>query len=161
MLPSSGGLLAPDVFGASGWAGAVDFIGFTYYPIDNSFQMKSISLVDGVFTSMTSLTSKPIHIEEIGYSNSITTLGSDNLQSEFFCEVFKNWDTHAARIPSLATLRMVDKSRSDAESVAVAYGLSGNENFIEYIRTLGIRSYDNQAKPAFDLIQSELSKRGF
>ena len=95
------------------------------------------------------------------YSSSTTTAGSENLQAEFFCEVFKAWDTHLARIPTLAALRMVDKTRSDAEAVATTYGLTGNENFIEYIRTLGLRSNTNQAKNAFDIIESELSKRGF
>ncbi len=161
VLPSSGGLLAPNVFGDSGWAGVVDFIGFTFYPLDFSFQMKPSSQVTAVFTSMVGLTTKPLHIEEVGYSSATATLGSEDLQSEFFCEVFKNWDTYAGRIESLAILRMVDKTRSDAESVATSYGLTGNENFIEYIRSLGIRDNTNQPKRAYSIIQQELEKRGF
>ena len=71
----------------------------------------------------------------------------------------KAWDTHASRIPSLAALRMVDKTRLDAKSVATAYGLTGNEAFIEYIRTL--KKNDANPKAAYTAMQSELQKRGF
>lgn len=160
-LYSSGGQRSIDVLGDSGWAAAVDFIGITYYPLDTSFQMQGNSLVSTMFQNLVAFTAKPIHIEEVGYASSTTSLGSENLQAEFFCEVFKAWDTHASRISSLAALRMVDKSRSDSESVATTYGLTGNENFIEYIRSLGIRTYDNQPKRSFTIIASELQKRGF
>src|SRR3989344_5035662 len=161
VLPSSGGRLAPDVFDDTGWAAVVDLVGITYYPLDSSFQVKANSLVSTLFQSLVSFTAKPIHIEEVGFPSSTTTLGSENLQAEFYCEVFKAWDTHASRIPSLSILRMIDKSRSDAETVASTYGLSGNENFIEYIRSLGIRTNSNQSKHGFTIIQSELQKRGF
>jgi hypothetical protein len=95
------------------------------------------------------------------FSSSAATLGSVNLQSEFYCEVFKAWDTHSTRIPSLAILRMVDKTRTDAQNVATVYGLPGNEAFIEYIRTLGIQTQDGTAKSTFNMVRSELQKRGF
>lgn len=123
--------------------------------------MKPNSEVASLFQNLVGFTNKPIHIEEVGYSSSATTSGSDSLQAEFYCEVFKAWDTHAVKIPSLSILRMVDKTRADAETVATTYGLAGNENFIEYIRTLGLRTSPNQTKEAFTLIDSELQRRGF
>ncbi len=161
MLANSGGQKSVDVLGDSGWAAAVDFVGVTYYPLTSQFEMKSNSLVSAIFQNLVNFTSKPIHLEEVGYSSSSTNGGSEYLQAEFFCEVFKAWDLHQARIPSLAILRMVDKTRADAESVAITYGLMGNEKFIEYIRTLGIRTNSNTSKQGYSTIQSELSKRGF
>lgn len=161
ILASSSGQRSVDVLGDSGWAAAVDLIGITYYPLDTNFQVKSNSLVSSMFQNIVNFTTKQIHIEEVGYATSTTSLGSDNLQAEFYCEVFKAWDTHANRIPSLAILRMVDKSRADSESVATTYGLSGNENFIEYIRSLGIRTNLNQTKRSYAVIQEELQNRGF
>ncbi len=161
ILKNSGGLRAIDVFRDSGWTGVVDFLGITYYPLDTTFQMKPNNLVAGMFQSLVNYTAKPIHIEEIGYSSAAATSGSEALQADFYREVFKAWDTHASRIPSLAALRMVDKTRLDAESVATAYGLTGNESFIEYIRTLGIKRNDANPKAAYTAIQSELQKRGF
>ncbi len=161
VLSNSGGLRAVDVFKDTGWAGVADFVGITYYPLTTSFQMKPNTQVAGVFQDLVSFTAKPIHIEEIGYSSSAATLGSVNLQSKFYCEVFKAWDTHASRIPSLAILRMVDKTRTDAQNVATVYGLPGNEAFIEYIRTLGIQTQDGSPKSTFNMVKSELQKRGF
>jgi hypothetical protein len=139
----------------------VDFVGVTYYSLTSSFLLKPNSEVSSVFQALVNSTAKPIHLEEVGYPSSVTNGSSENLQSEFFCEVIKAWDNHQARIPSLAILRMVDKSRADAESVATTYGIPGNENFIEYIRSLGIRTNGNQAKESFNMIKSELAKRGF
>jgi hypothetical protein len=159
ILPSSGSQKAVDIFSA--WTGTVDFLGITYYPLESTFQLKANSLVAGTFQTLVAFTTVPIHIEEVGYSTSATNGGSEDLQSEFFCNVFTAWDLHSSRIPSLAILRMVDKTRSDAESVAITYGLSGNEAFIEFIRSLGIKSSAGTGKSSFSLIQSELKKRGF
>jgi hypothetical protein len=56
---------------------------------------------------------------------------------------------------------MVDKSRLDAEGVATARGLTGNEGFIEYIRSLGIKNHDATPKAAYTALQNELQQRGF
>ena len=56
---------------------------------------------------------------------------------------------------------MVDTTRPSAEAKAVEYSLTGNENFIEYLRTLGLRTIDNQPKQAFEIVKTELQKRGF
>lgn len=155
----AGGWNSVNVFNS--WMAVVDTLGVTYYPLTATFQMKPNTGVATDFQKLTAFTTKPIHIEEVGYSSSSATAGSEYLQAEFFCEVFKAWDTYHTKIPSLAVLRMVDKTRADAESKATDYGLTGNESFIEYIRTLGVKSNTSVAKPAFTLIESELDKRGF
>ncbi len=159
ILPSSGNQKSIDVF--TGWMGVVDLLGVTYYPLSTTFQMKANSNVATDFQNLMAFTSKPIHIEEVGYASSTTVLGSENLQSEFFCEVMKAWDTNSTHIPSLAILRMNNITRTSSEGIATTYGLTGNENFIEYIRTLGIRSEAGVAKPSFSILSSELKKRNF
>ena len=104
ILPSSGGQKAVDIFAA--WMGAVDLLGLTYYPLTTGMTMKPNSEVAALFQNLVAFTNKPIHIEEVGYSSSATTVGTEALQAEFFCEVLKAWDTHAAKIPSLSALRM-------------------------------------------------------
>lgn len=155
----AGGWNSVAVFTA--WMSVVDILGVTYYPLSATFQMEPNSGVATDFQNLVNFTAKPIHVEEVGYSSSVATSGSDYLQSEFFCEVFKAWDAHSAKISSLAPLRMIDKTRAASEATAVTYGIPGNESFIEYIRTLGLKSNAAAAKPAFDLIASELQKRGF
>lgn len=161
LIPTFANTPAPDIF--SGWLQStkIDFVGITYYPLNADFTAKSNTLVAGVFDSIASFTSKPIHIEEVGYPTSTSINGSEQNQAEFFCEVFKAWDKHALAIPSLAILRMMDTTLSRANETADTYGLTGNSNFIEYIRTLGLRNVDNQPKSSFSIIQDELKKRNF
>ncbi len=159
ILPSSGNLKAVDIFKA--WMGVVDLLGVTYYPLDPTFRMKPNSGVAKDFQNLAAFTTLPIHLEEVGYPTSATNGGSDNLQAEFFCEVLKAWDAYAARIPSLTILRLNDIPRSEAEGIAKTYSLSGNENFIEYIRSMGQRSEKGAAKSAYDMLLSELKKREF
>jgi hypothetical protein len=159
ILSNSGGQTTQAIL--AGWISVSDFLGITYYGIDSNFQVKPNSAVAGNFENLVAFTNAIIHIEEVGYPSGAQGLGSEDLQSEFFCEVFKAWDRFPTQILSLAALRMVDIPRSEAETKATEYTLTGNENFIEYLRTLGIKSVDNQAKPAFNIIKSELLKRGF
>jgi hypothetical protein len=159
ILANSGSQRSIDVLNA--WMGVVDMLGVTYYPLNTSFQMKLNSVVATDFQNLAAFTTKPIHIEEVGYASSATVLGSDDLQADFFCEIFKAWDTSSSKILSVAVLRMNNVTRASAESTAATYGFSGNENFIEYIRTLGVKSETGSAKPAFSTISSELQKRGF
>ena len=61
----------------------------------------------------------------------------------------------------MKTVKHISKTRADAEGIATSYHLAGNENFIEYLRTLGLRTNANQAKASFSLVDNELAKRGF
>lgn len=155
----AGGANSVSVFSA--WMSVVDTIGVTYYPLDNSFQMRAASVVATDFQNLAAFTAKPIHIEEIGYASSAANSSSDYAQAEFFCEAFKAWDAHSTSITSLAILRMNDLSRASAETVATNYGLTGNEAFIEYIRSLGLRTNDAIEKNSVSVVRDELNKRGF
>lgn len=159
ILVNSGGQTTQAIL--TGWISASDYLGVTYYPLNSSFQMKPNSEVAAGFQNLIAFTTKTIHLEEVGYSSSTQTLGSETLQAEFFCEVLKAWDRYPTQIQSLSLLRMIDITRASAESKAIDYSLTGNEAFIEYLRTLGLRSVENQPKLAFDIIKSELLKRGF
>ncbi len=145
----------------TGWLGVVDILGVTYYPTEASFLMQSNSHVATDFQNLIGFTNKPIHLEEVGYASSKTVSGSEYLQAEFICEVLKSWDTYAAEIPTLAVLRMVDLSSASASDVADTYNLSGNNYFIEFIRSLGVKTSTGTAKQSFTLLSSELDKRGF
>lgn len=60
----------------------------------------------------------------------------------------------------MAVLRLNDVSRTAAESLADPYGIT-HEEFIEYLRTLGVRTDTGTLKQSFSIIKSELQKRSF
>ena len=66
-------------------------------------------------------------------------------------------------ISAASILRFNDVSRASAESTAVSYGLPGNEAFIQYIQTLGIRTWEGNGydKQSFQVIKSEIQKRNW
>lgn len=142
------------------YANLVDAVGVTYYPVTAAFAVHSASVVTGDFIKIVNFTSKPIHIQEIGFPSGSMNASSNYFQAEFFCEALKAWDTQITRIPNMALLRMNDVSRSDAEALAGPYGLS-SEAFIEYLRTLGLQTNSGVQKQAFRILDAELKKRSF
>ncbi len=141
----------------------VDVLGVTYYPHENGFNVKN---PDCPFNDLANLVShydtKPIYMQEIGYQTSSVNNSSEYKQAEFYCNLFKAWDQHATQIETLSILRLNDLSMQDAEESAGAYGLN-NEDFIEYLRTLGIRTYENEGanKQAFDVIKTSMEVHGW
>ena len=141
----------------------VDLIHVTYYPIDSNFQVEDPSVVTDDLQALVDKFSAPIYLQEVGYQSSSTSNSSKSKQAEFFCNFFQAWDTHASEIPRASILRFNDVSQSSAESTATTYGVSGNQNFIEYIRTLGLRTYSGTGsdKSAFSIVDQETEKRGW
>lgn len=143
-------------------AQVVDKLSFTYYPLNSDFTVKS---PDVAFTDLNSITTKfadkDLFMQEIGYPSSTILNSSQAKQAEFFCNFFNAWDSHTEQITHVSILRLNDASEEAAQATAVAYGIPGNKPFIEYIRTLGIRTWKGKGeeKAAFDVIEKEIERR--
>lgn len=140
----------------------VDKLSITYYPINSDFTVKSPDVVNADFNSFFStFNDKQIFIQEIGYPSSTTLNSNESKQAEFFCNFFNTWDLYTDQVSHVSILRLNDVSLASAQATAENYGIPNNVNFIEYIRTLGIRTWDNTGtdKMAYDLIIKELNRR--
>ena len=140
----------------------VDKVSFTYYPLNSDFTVKSPDVVFSDLNSITTkFTGKDLFLQEIGYPSSTTLNSSQAKQAEFFCNFFNAWDSHREQITHVSILRFNDVSEVLAQATAVAYGIPGNIAFIEYIRTLGIRTWNGKGeeKTAFDVIEKEIERR--
>lgn len=104
---------------------------------------------------------RPVVVKECGYPTGTQAGGTEAGQEQFVAEVFAAWDARADRIPLLTYSRMFDGERSDCEAQAAAYGLGGNEAFIDFLCTLGLHRYDDTAKPAWDDFVAHAAARGF
>ena len=82
------------------------------------------------------------------------TGSSESKQARFFCELFRALDAHAKRIPRLALLRLNDVTPDEAQALAGPYG-SSTPGFVEYLRTLGLRSAADSDKPSFSIAAGE------
>lgn len=143
-------------------ANVVDKVSVTYYPINSDFTVKPPNVIYSDFNSFFSeFDDKPIFIQEIGYPSSATLNSSETKQAEFFCNFFNAWDMYKDRVSYVSILRLNDVSLASAEETAVNYGIPNNQKFIEYIRTLGIRTWENTGtkKEAYEVIAEELNRR--
>lgn len=142
-------------------AGVVDIVGVTYYPKDENF---NVDPADVPFTDMATLSAefpdKTIYLQEVGYHTSDVTNGNEQKQAEFVCNMFAAWDTHKDQIPLMLWVRLNDVSQTKAEELAGPYGLS-SEPFIEYLRTLGLRTESGDDKLGFEIFVNEAQERGW
>jgi len=104
---------------------------------------------------------KPVVMKELGYATGPALGGSPEGQAAFWTEVFLAWDEQVEAVPYLMVSRMFDGVRAECEATAMAYGLGGNEAFIQFLCTLGIRTVDDLPKPAWDRVASAATARGF
>ncbi|PID93331.1 MAG: hypothetical protein CSA95_08080 [Bacteroidetes bacterium] len=142
---------------------SVDILGVTYYPINNDFRVKEPSTVFSDLDNLsTAFDTKPIYMQEVGYPSSETNNSSEEKQANFFCNFFKAWDSHANSIKSISIVRLNNLSKQGAMDAAEPYGISDSE-FIEYLRTLGLRTFDKAGtnKKAFETIKDNAVARGW
>lgn len=140
---------------------SVDLLGVTYYPLNGDFSVKN---PDAVFEDLDNFLkvypNKPIYMQEAGYQSSKVNNSSQEKQAEFYCNLFSAWDEHKDRIKSINILRLNDLSLEKAKESAGPYGLTDNR-FLEYLRTLGIRTNNGDDKLAFEIIKQNLEARGW
>jgi hypothetical protein len=132
----------------------------TYYNAGN-FGTASTAGVAADMSTIVAMVSKPIVFKEFGYATGSALGGSNAGQVAFVTEAFTAWDANAARVPLVVYSRMFDGSGSDCASEAQSYGEGSNAAFIEFLCTLGLRTYGDQAKPAWTTFTQAASARSF
>lgn len=140
-----------------------DVVMITYYPMNSDFTFKDPSVVGDEMDALVKIyPDKKIHIREIGYSSSKKIGSSEEKQAEFVKEVFRTWDTYASQIEYISFSWLTDRSKSDLDNFQRYYHLS-NDNFREYLGTLGLRTYAGSGtdKAAFKALMSEAKARGW
>lgn len=135
----------------------------TYYFIGNELGgTPADNLTDDFATMVAYADDQPLILKEYGYPSGPATGGSETGQADFIRETFAVWDTHADRVPFLMFSIMFDRDRSSyCEPTATYYGFPGDESFIQFLCTLGLRTYDDQPKPAWTELATQAAARGF
>lgn len=139
----------------------VDILGVTYYPLNAEFKVKNKNSVLEDFKNITdNFPAKPIYFQEVGLPSGSENNSSEEIQSEFYKEIFRAWDTYDSQIKTINFVRLNDVSKTEANNLAIPYGIT-NKSFIEYLRTLGIRTFEKKGinKAAFNTLVSEINKR--
>lgn len=141
----------------------VHVVGVTYYPQNGDFTVMDPNVVNTHFGAITSkFAGKTIYLQEVGYQTGSECNSSERKQSQFIGNVFEAWDTYKDNIKLIEFVRMNDVSRSQAEELAGPYGI-GDNSFIEFLRTLGLRTYDGNGtdKEGFTVLKEHANLRGW
>lgn len=155
------GLTGPMKEYAAAINAASDLILVTHYPLNGDFTVRDPEEIgDDVDKLVAAVDAKPIHFLELGYPSGSANNSSEEKQAEFIRETFLAWDRHAARIPFIAFGIMTDRSRSEVESFGDYYGID-DEKFLEYLRTLGLRTHVGEDKAGWAALTEELEARGW
>jgi hypothetical protein len=144
---TAGALLTPDANAIAALA-ANDVAFVTYYHAGN-FGTTSSAGVGADIAAITAATTRPVVFKEFGYATGDLIGGSTDGQVQFVTDTFAAWDAHADRIPFLMYSRMFDTDMATCVSEAAGYGDPGDQAFIQFLCTLGLRSYADAAKPAW------------
>lgn len=154
-----------------GLGAAVDVIGVTYYGNTKSSWQIAILSKEAILADLRTFTQsfpdRSVYLQELGFQTSPLNLSSEIEQARFFRNFFEAWDILRERIPLVNIVRFNDHSVDAAEAEAVSYQIgperSDYRNFVEYLRTLGIRTHGNtgRLKPAYRILKIEANSRGW
>lgn len=133
----------------------------TFYPLGPGFQIEEPSTVGGVFDDLVDrFPDLPILFAEIGSPSTSVCGSSEALQAEFVTRAFQAWDRHADQIEYLDFVWMHDISQEALDRFEAYYGVS-EECFLEYLGTLGLKSFEGVDKPAWGRLVEEAEARGW
>ncbi|MFT3698700.1 MAG: hypothetical protein QM831_36475 [Kofleriaceae bacterium] len=130
----------------------------TYYHAGN-FGNASTGGATADFAAITAATDRPVVFKEYGYATGNLVGGSTDGQVDFITDTFAAWDQHADRIPLLVYSRMFDGDMTACTQQAADYNDPGDQTFIQFLCTLGLRGYDDTAKPAWSVFTADAMAR--
>ncbi len=158
-----------------------DTIGVSYYPLEDN-QVLSPDRVGADFADLVALYgSKPLVFFQLGYPSgyfdaaaygelargevSPSMGSSDALQAQFIDTVFQAWDTHADSIDLISFTWLNDVTQEGvAETIAnpaFGGGVPPTPGFVEFLRTLGLRTESGVSKLAFERLAANATLRGW
>lgn len=140
-----------------------DYIGVSYYPLNNDFTVKPITTIPTDFEKLVELyPTKQIIFYQYGYPSSILCNSSEEKQAQFISQTFTSWDKYSSNIKQIDFTWLHDLDSNAVNFYGNYYGLTDNI-FLEYLQSIGLRRWNNNGadKLAFKELQCQAKLRGF
>jgi len=158
-----------------------DSIGISYYPLENSLVQSPDRVALDFSDLVAQYGTKPLIFFQLGYPSGYFDAGaydklargdvmpsigsSETMQGDFIDAVFEAWDSHGDTIRLISFTWMNDETEADvAQTIAnpaFGGGVTPTPEFVEFLRTLGLRTESGAAKAAFTRLASAASARGW
>lgn len=140
-----------------------NYIGVSYYPLNSDFTVRPINTIENDFATLVNLyPNKPICFYQYGYPSSNICNSSEELQAQFITQAFSSWDNYAENIKLIDFTWLHDLDTSVVNQFSSYYGVSDTA-FLEFLRTIGLRTYDNKGtdKLALNELRCQLKVRNY
>jgi hypothetical protein len=140
-----------------------DYIGVSYYPLNNDFTVKAVSTIPTDFATLVGLyPSKHLCFYQYGYPSSSTCNSSETLQAQFITQTFTTWDTYATNVKKIDFTWLHDLDTALVNYYGTYYGLT-DTIFLEFLHTLGLRTWNGNGtdKASFIELQCQAKQRGY
>ncbi|MBX7053224.1 MAG: T9SS type A sorting domain-containing protein [Flavobacteriales bacterium] len=140
-----------------------DYIGVSFYPMNADFTVQP-DYMSGI--SMDTLVDlypdKLINYYQYGYPTSALCGSSEQLQADFIASTFFYWDYFASHIRMIDFTWINDLDQAAVDFYADYYGFD-DPTFLEFLRTIGLRTWegDGTDKLGLEQLRCEARSRGF
>lgn len=158
-----------------------DVIGVSYYPLSGGLVQDPTVVASDFAAMIDSYPGKNLHFFQLGYPSGYYSTSaypeyaagrvapsinsSDSLQAQFIDAVFAAWDAHAARIDLVGFTWMQDITEASVAEITANPAFGGLQNpppdFVEFLRTLGLRTEAAADKPAWASLGARAAERGW
>jgi len=145
----------------------LDFIGVTYYPMEDGFQFRDPATADlDVDAVMNATGSAQVLWQEIGYSSAAANSGSDARQADFVGRTIERISRYHDRVPGVNVNWSCDLPKSECENLATNLyqtppGTPGRGAFVGFLCSLGLQSPTNPitTRPAWNVFLDAIARR--
>jgi hypothetical protein len=140
-----------------------DYIGVSYYPLNNDFSVKPVTTIPIDFATLVGLyPSKQLCFYQYGYPSSATCNSSEVQQAQFIAQTFTTWDNYATHVKMIDFTWLHDLDTTLVNYYGKYYGLT-DIKFLEYLHTLGLRTWNQNGtdKAAYKELLCQAKQRGY
>ncbi len=138
-----------------------DAIFITYYPLKSDFTVREPETVLSDFDTISRrYPERPLYFLELGYPSGKGNNSSESMQAEFIRRTFQAWDSHMDQVKLISFAWLTDINPRAVKEYERYYGIS-NGGFSSYLGTLGLRTFDDEDKKAFQALREETEKRNW
>jgi hypothetical protein len=136
-----------------------EFLMLTYYPMNGDFTVQDPSAPLRDLPRMKAAANgRQVVLQEIGYPTGAANKSNEELQAEFFRNVFSEMRKEPKTFAAGNVFLLADLRDKFALDLASYYGITGHEPFRMFLQTLGLFDGNGRPKKSWSVFQSELAR---
>jgi len=136
-----------------------EFLMLTYYPMNGDFTVQDPGAPLRDLPRMKAAANgRPVVLQEIGYPTGAANRSNEDLQAQFFRNVFSEMRRDPQTFAAGNVFLMADLRDKFALNLASYYGITGHEPFRMFLQTLGLFDGNGRPKKSWSVFQSELAR---